>query len=166
MPWCKKLPIALVLIVMLGAGLRLYNLAVNPIELFGEEIDSYLSVRSIVTTGRDVDGTLKPLLATLWGRQGPMSGIGGYLSSLAFGNGAFGLRFPAVLFGIVSIALLYGIALMLTKRRDVALTAALLLASAPLFIHFSRVGWITDSMLPFLLGGCDALLRAFDPDKI
>jgi 4-amino-4-deoxy-L-arabinose transferase-like glycosyltransferase len=157
--------IALVLILMLGAGLRFYNLSVNPVELFGEEIDTYLSVRSIVTTGKDIDGRLKPFLATPYERHGPIYGIASYLSSLVFGNGAFGLRFPAALFGIVSIALLYGIAFVLTRRRGVALVTALFIAITPLFIHFSRIGWITDSMLPFLLGGLYALLCVFDPEK-
>jgi len=162
---CTQPPVALILILMLGAGLRFYNLAVNPPELFGEEIDTYLSVRSIVTTGKDVDGSLQPFLATPYERHGPIYGIAGYLSSLVFGNGAFGLRFPAAAFGIVVIALLYGIAIELTKRRDIALTTALFTAIGPLFIHFSRIGWITDSMLPVLLGGLYALLRALDPDK-
>jgi 4-amino-4-deoxy-L-arabinose transferase-like glycosyltransferase len=151
---------SLLLILLLAAVLRLYDLSSVPSELIVDEIDLYNSAHSIVTTGHDVDGTLRPFLYARFTRNPPLYAVAGYASSLIFGKTPFGLRLPAVLFGLISIALLYGIALELTQRRRIALLAALMMAIAPLFIQFSRVAWEPSSELPPLLGGIYLLLLA------
>jgi 4-amino-4-deoxy-L-arabinose transferase-like glycosyltransferase len=151
----------LAIILCLGAILRLHNLNVNPPELYSDELDLYVSAHSIAVTGHDIDGTLQPLLFCWFTRNPPMYAAAGYLSTLLLGNTPFGWRFPAAVFGIVSIVLLYGIVFECTRRRTLALSAALLQATQPLFIHFSRVGWEPAAELPFLLGGLFILLRAF-----
>ena len=90
-----------------------------------------------------------------------MYAIAGYASSLVFGKTAFGLRLPAVIFGLAAIVLIYGIVFELTRRREIALAAALLQSTQPIFIQFSRIAWETASELPFLLAGLYVLLRAF-----
>ncbi|HEY5256882.1 MAG TPA: glycosyltransferase family 39 protein [Candidatus Baltobacteraceae bacterium] len=164
---------ALVLIVLCGAALRTYDIAGVPSELIVDELDLYNSAQSIATTGHDIDGTLMPFLYCSLTRNPPMYAVAGYASSLVFGKNPFGLRFPAILFGLAAILLMYGIALELTGRRDVALVTALLQATQPIFIHFSRVAWEPASELPFLLGGLYVALRAFraadataTPDRI
>ncbi len=153
--------IGLAFIVLLGAALRLHDLSRVPTELVVDEVDLYNSAHSIATTGRDTDGTLLPFLYSLPTRNPPMYAIAGYASSLAFGKTPFGLRLPAVLFGLAAIVLMYGIAFELTRRRDIALVAALLQGTQPIFIQFSRVAWEPASELPFLLAGLYVLLRAF-----
>lgn len=152
--------IALAAIVLVGAVLRLYGLWQNSPELFADEIDNYIAVRSIVTTGHDVDGTLQPFLFTRVARTPPLYGIAAYLSSLVFGAGPFGLRFPAALFGLASIVLMYLLVRELTHRREIALTAAAILAVAPFAVHFSRIGWEPATLPPLILGSAYALLRA------
>jgi Dolichyl-phosphate-mannose-protein mannosyltransferase len=146
-------------VVILGAVLRFAALAHNPPELFSDELDSYVSMKSIVMTGHDIDGSLKPFLYSRIMRNAPMYGVACYFSSLVWGNGPFGLRFPAAIFGIGVIILTYAIVAELTRRRKIALWSALLIAIQPLFIHFSRVAWEPASVLPFLLGGLYVLLR-------
>lgn len=150
----------LVLILALGAGLRLYALSTVPTELIVDEIDLYNSARSIATTGHDVDGSLEPFVYSKFTRNPPIYAIAGYASSLVFGKTPFGLRLPAVVFGLFSILFLCGIAYELTRRRSVALAAALLMATQPIFIQFSRIAWEPSCELPFLLGGLYVLLRA------
>jgi 4-amino-4-deoxy-L-arabinose transferase-like glycosyltransferase len=152
--------VALVLIVLLGAFLRLYQLSAIPSELVVDEIDLYNSAHSIVTTGQDVDGTLLPFLYARFTRNPPVYAVAGFASTLVFGKTPLGLRLPAVIFGLVAILLIYAIALELTKRRDVALVAALLQAISPIFVQFSRIAWEPASELPFLLGGIYVLLIA------
>ncbi|HTU69842.1 MAG TPA: glycosyltransferase family 39 protein [Candidatus Baltobacteraceae bacterium] len=151
---------ALVSILVLGAILRLYHLSSVPTELDADEIDLYNSARSIVTTGHDVDGTLLPFLYANTVRNPPIYAAAGYASSLIFGKTPFGLRFPAVLFGLASIVLIFGITLELTRRRAIALLAALMMAVAPIFVQFSRIAWEPASELPFLLAGIYLALRA------
>lgn len=150
----------LALIVCLGAALRVYHLSTVPTELIADELDIYNSVASIVTTGHDVDGTLQPFFYSHFTRNPPVYGIASYASSLVLGKNAFALRFPAVLFGLAAVLLIYGIALRLTRRQDIALAAALLQATQPIFVQFSRIAWEPSSELPFLLGGLYALIIA------
>jgi 4-amino-4-deoxy-L-arabinose transferase-like glycosyltransferase len=149
----------LLLILLLGAILRLYHLSSVPSELVVDEIDLYNSAHSIATTGRDVDGQLHPFLYARFTRNPPLYALAGYASTLVFGKTPFGLRFPAVLFGLASIALLYAITLELTRREQIALLAALMMAIAPIFIQFSRIAWEPASELAPLLGGIYLLLR-------
>jgi 4-amino-4-deoxy-L-arabinose transferase-like glycosyltransferase len=132
----------LVVVLALGAWLRIYDLSNVPTGQYAEELDLYNSVYSIVTTGHDVDGTLMPYLYQRnVRRNAPLYAIVGYGSTLVFGKNAFGLRLPAALFGISAIALMYFLAFALTRRRDVAFVATLVQAIAPLFVHFSRISW-------------------------
>jgi 4-amino-4-deoxy-L-arabinose transferase-like glycosyltransferase len=144
----------------LAAVLRLYHISSVPSELIVDEIDLYNSAHSIVTTGHDVDGTLRPFLYSRFTRNPPLYAGAEYASSVIFGKTPFGLRLPAVLFGLLSIVLLYAIALELTQRERVALLAALMMAIAPIFVQFSRVGWEPASELAPLLGGIYLLLLA------
>jgi 4-amino-4-deoxy-L-arabinose transferase-like glycosyltransferase len=121
-------------------------------------------VQSIATTGHDIDGSLRPFLYCSFTRNPPIYGIAAYGSSLIFGKNPFGLRFPAALFGLVAILLIYGIAFELTRRRDIATIAAALQATLPIFVHFSRVAWEPASELPFLLGGLYVLVRTLRND--
>jgi 4-amino-4-deoxy-L-arabinose transferase-like glycosyltransferase len=150
----------LLLILLLGAILRLYHLSSVPSELIVDEIDLYNSAHSIVTTGHDVDGQLRPFLYSRFTRNPPLYALAAYASTLVFGKTPFGLRFPAVLFGLASIALLYAITLELTRRQQIALLAALMMAISPIFIQFSRIAWEPSSELPPLLGGIYLLLLA------
>lgn len=149
------------LVLLLGAALRVYHLSSVPSELIVDELDLYNSAHSIATTGHDIDGTLQPFFYCSLTRNPPIYAIAGYASSLILGKDPFGLRFPAVIFGLISILALYGIARELTRRRDVALVAALTMAVSPVFIQFSRIAWEPSSELPFLLGGLYVLLRTF-----
>ena len=90
--------VALVLILLLGAFLRLYQLSAIPSELIVDEIDLYNSAHSIVTTGHDVDGTLLPFLYARFTRNPPAYAVAGFASTLVFGKTPLGLRFPAVIF--------------------------------------------------------------------
>ncbi len=150
-------------ILAIAAVLRLYHLSAVPTELVADELDLYNSVRSIVTTGHDVDGSLKPFLYSKFTRNPPLYGVASYISSLVFGRTAFALRLPAAIFGLAAVVFIYGIALRLTNRRDIALFAALLQATQPIFVQFSRVAWEPSSELPFLLGGLYALICAIRP---
>lgn len=152
--------VALGAILLLGAALRLYDISGVPTELDADEIDLYNSAYSIATTGHDLDGRLLPYLYAPWTRNPPVYAIAAYGSSLIFGRTPLGLRLPAAIFGLIAIMLLYGIAFELTLRIDVALIAAVLMATQPIFVHFARVGWEPASELPFLLGGVFLLLRA------
>jgi len=71
---------------------------------------------------------------------------------LVFGDGPFGRRIAAALFGAIRIALTYRLALTLTRRRIVAiLTAGLLLLDGLYFVQ-SRIGVIDIFGTVFMIG--------------
>lgn len=148
------------IILCLAAFLRLYHLSSVPTELIADELDLYNSAHSIVTTGHDVDGYLQPFFYSRFTRNPPVYGFAGYASTLIFGKNAFALRLPAAAFGLAAVLLAFGIARRLTARDDIALAAAALMATQPIFIQFSRIAWEPSSELPFLLGGLYALIVA------
>ncbi len=155
----------LILVLSLGALLRLYHLSTVPTELCADEIALYDSVASIVKTGHDLDGTLQPFLYQSFTRNPPVYAVAGYMSTVLLGKSVFAWRLPAAIFGLFAILLIYWIAFEVTGRRYAAFLAALLLAIQPLFIQFSRIGWEPASELPFLLGGLLLLLHAFKNPK-
>ncbi len=152
--------LVLAAILVLGAALRLFGLWTDAPPLFADEMDPYISVQSIVTRGVDRDGTLEPYLYSPLERHPPIYGIAAYASTRVFGNTPLGIRFPAAAFGIISIVLLYLVALELTGLQPIALLAALLFAIEPIEVHFSRIGWPPATVLPFFLGALYLLLRA------
>lgn len=146
-------------ILILGAALRLFHLSSVPAELIYDEIDLYNSAESIVQTGHDVDGKLEPFLYSSYSRNPPVYAVASYASASIFGKNAFAIRLPAVIFGLICIALLCAIVLEITGKEAAALFAAFFMAVQPIFVHFSRVGWEPAAELPFLLGGLYLLLR-------
>ena len=144
-------PVALGVILLVAAALRLYDIGGVPTELDADEIDLYNSAYSIATTGHDLDGTLWPFFYSPATRNPPVYAIAAYGPGLIFGRTPLGLRLAAAIFGLIAIMLLYGIAFELTRRGDVALISAVLMATQPIFVHFARVGWEPASELPFLL---------------
>lgn len=159
-------PVALGVILLVAAALRLYDIGGVPTELDADEIDLYNSAYSIATTGHDLDGTLWPFFYSPATRNPPVYAIAAYGPGLIFGRTPLGLRLAAAIFGLIAIMLLYGIAFELTRRGDVALISAVLMATQPIFVHFARVGWEPASELPFLLGGVYMMLRAMRSSTI
>ncbi len=129
----------LVLILLLGGGLRAWNLADNPPELYPDEIFTYLSAKNVVENGRPIQKRL------------PAYGTAAYVSVSVLGETPLGIRAPAVFFGLVSILLVYLLAVELFGDTAAALFAAFFMAIIPWHIHFSRVGWESASFLPYLL---------------
>jgi 4-amino-4-deoxy-L-arabinose transferase-like glycosyltransferase len=155
----------LLAILLIGAALRFVLLSGDVPPLYADELDAYVSMQSIATTGHDIDGTLQPFLYSNLERHPPIYGVTAYLSTRIFGNTPFAWRMPAAVFGLISIALLYLIVVELTRRRSIALLAALFMAIEPISVHFSRIGWPPASVLPVLLGGLWFLLVALRKDR-
>lgn len=143
--------ILLLSILLLALFLRSKDIASNPPELFSDEIVNYVSARSIIEKGHDLEGRLHPYFSDRLELRPPAYGYFSYVSSRIFGENAIGIRAPAIFFGIVSIILVYLLTLEFFKDRDTALFAAFFMAIIPWHIHYSRVGWEPASFLPFLL---------------
>lgn len=154
----RWLPLALVLV--LAAGLRLYDISGVPTELSADELEFYNSAASFATTGRDVDGQRHLFFfSENPGRNPPIYSISEYPFAVLLGPSPLSLRLAAVIYGLLTVWLLFLLVRQMTQRDDVAALAALFAAVAPILVHFSRIAWQPACELPFLLGGLYGLSR-------
>lgn len=122
--------IALVLIVLVGFGLRLWNLGY--LGLWGDEGTVYIASKNILSEGI-------PLLETglLYSRDYPHL----YLTALSleiFGHTEFALRIPSVVFGTLLIILTYLLTIEIFEDKPTAIFAAGIIATHPWLIEYSR----------------------------
>lgn len=138
-------------ILVLATFLRVYQLNIDPPSLFGDEVDVGYQAYSLLKTGKDMSGRFMPLyLRSLTEYRASL-----YIYSAVpfvgiFGLNEWGVRLPAVFWGIVS---LIGLFLLVRKLfgTPVALVAMFLMAISPWHLQFSRASFEVTMLLSFLL---------------
>jgi 4-amino-4-deoxy-L-arabinose transferase-like glycosyltransferase len=142
--WRWRLALA---IVLLGAAwLRLYRLDEVPAGLFCDEAAFGYNGYAIATSGYDENGKFLPLL--VWSFGGYKNTVYIYSTALAvklFGLDEFSTRLPAAFYGVLSIGVVYLIGKELFNPW-VGLFSAVFLALAPWHLHMSRIAF---EMTPF-----------------
>ncbi len=162
----KYLP--LVLILILAAILRLWNLDHAPNGLNADEAAIGYNAYSLLQTGRDEHGVSWPLEFRSFDDFKPPVYFYIVLPFVKFlGLSVWAVRLPSALLGILSVYLLYLLSQFLFKdsqnnslklgigkwKIDISLLAAFLLAISPWHLHFSRGGWEVNAATTFLLLG-------------
>jgi 4-amino-4-deoxy-L-arabinose transferase-like glycosyltransferase len=133
-------------------ALRIFDIDAVPVERHADELAGLVGVAKL----RSGNTPLVPFF-DLRVQYLPLYGIVEYGSALLFGESGFGLRLPAVLFGIVSVVALRWLAWEVTASIAVADASAALFAILPWAVHLSRIAWEPAAVFPFLLGGLAAL---------
>ena len=134
--------------------LRIVDVGGSPLATHADELAGLVGIENI-RTGR---APLVPFF-DLRVEYLPLYGLLESLSTWIFGTSAFGIRLPAVLLGVVSVAALRWFAYELTESVALADGAAAVFAVLPWAIDVSRLGWENAAVFPFLLGGLAALSR-------
>lgn len=166
----SKTKIALILILVVAAFLRLFQLAILPISLFNDEIDVGYHAWSLITTGRDYMGHLLPTYIQslvewraplLMYITAPFVGI--------LGPTTLAVRLPAALLGISNIYLVYLLAKHLFPNSKkfgifhltfgIPEIASLFMAITPWHIHYSRAAFEVTLLLSLILSGVYLFLR-------
>ncbi len=145
----------LVGIVFLAAVLRLWRLGWVPPGIHGDEAHVGYTAYSILKTGTD-----------LWGKTGlsltDVNGGGTFPPLLSYilvpFFGIFGLnlyvnRLPSALFGIASVVMVASLVHTLTRKKEIALAAAFLLAVNPWSMQISRQALLESTSLGMVLLG-------------
>src|SRR4030067_954837 len=130
----------LIIIVILAAILRFWQLGQNPPSLDWDEAAHGYNAYSILKTGRDEYGYKFPLYFRSFDDYKPP--IYTYLvvpSVALFGLNDFAVRFPSATLGVVAVIFCYFMVFELFKNKPVALLASLFLAISPWHLQFSRV---------------------------
>jgi uncharacterized membrane protein len=114
----------MIFIIILGAGLRIYKLGAH--DLWYDEalsaIRSGYSVRELMQSS-DPYLSFYYILLHFW--------------RLVFGDGEFALRFPSLIFGVLSIIFIYKLGKILVDKNS-GLFVALLLSISPLHIWYAQ----------------------------
>lgn len=154
----------LIIALVLGAFLRLYQLGSLPNALTWDEASLGYNAFSILKTGRDEYGKLLPIIFKSFGDFKPGAYVYLATPSVAiFGLTEFAVRLPGAILGILAILGVYLIAGQLFKEEKnnhlIASFSALFLAIMPLHIHFSRGAWETNVFCTTLLFSIYFLIR-------
>lgn len=157
-----KFSIALLLIVLLAAVLRFYNLSGNPVSLYWDEVASTYNAYSIAQSGRDEYGTPHPLLFKSFSDYKTPANI--YITSVAvklFGLNEFSARFTSAFLGTLSVLVSFFLVVeffykqkIVDKEIDprlIALITTFLFSISPWHIQFSRTGFEANVGLFFVL---------------
>lgn len=152
----------LLLIVVLAFFLRVINLTNFPFGFHADEARVGWNALSIAKTGKDDRGNALAVHYNTFGDYRP-TGIF-YLtlpSIIIFGRNEFAVRFPSALLGALTILPLFFFVLEITKKKNLALLSALLLAISPWHIATSRATSEVVIALFLVLFGLFFLLKGF-----
>lgn len=155
--------ILLGLIIISAALFRVVGLDQYPLGVTADEIQQGFTGYSLLNTGKDEWGDLLPLNPRGFGDYKPP--LYSYLTipSIAiFGLNIISIRLPSALFGAATILVVYLLVKELTKRRAIALFAALLLSISLWHVHISRLGFESNVGSFLFLAGVWAFLKGLN----
>lgn len=141
------------LILILALFLRTFKLDTIPPALFGDEVDVGYQAYSLLKTGEDLTGRLLPFyLKSLSEYRTPL-----YIYSAVpfvgiFGLSEYGVRLPAVFWGMISIVGIF----LLAKRffgQKTAFIAMFLMSISPWNLQYSRASFEVTMLVSFIIFG-------------
>jgi 4-amino-4-deoxy-L-arabinose transferase-like glycosyltransferase len=129
----------LIIILILGIFLRVYQLGNNPYGLFCDEASIGYDAYSLFKTGADEWGNKWPLFFKAFGEyKSPVMTYSTIPFVAVLGLNDFSTRLPSTIWGIIGIYAIYFLAATLFDKK-IGLLSALFLAISPWHIHLSRV---------------------------
>jgi 4-amino-4-deoxy-L-arabinose transferase-like glycosyltransferase len=149
---CLEYP---VLIIILGVAffLRIYNLENYPSQIHVDEISNIYDGYSIAETGADRWGVKYPVILRAYGESDNRPPMYAWLSAVSIkilGYSVFAGRLPSVIFGMLSLLLLF-----FTTRKIggtlFAYLSLLLMSLSPWHITMSRLALEAGTLTPFFM---------------
>ena len=153
--------IVLFAVVALAFFLRVYKVTSIPPSLNWDEVSIGYNAYSILKTGRDEWGVKFPLNFKSYGEYKLPAQIYASIPGIAvFGLNEFGVRITPVIYGVLTVLLLYLLTEEAFGKRSVSLISAFLLAVSPWHIQLTRASfessfalfWIVMAVWFFLKG--------------
>lgn len=131
--------IFLILIIVIAFTLRIYKVTSIPPSLNWDETSIAYNAYSIMKTGKDEWGEFMPVHFKSFGEYKlPAQIYASIPGILIFGLNEFGVRITPVVYGTLTVFLLYLLLQELYKKRTVSLIASFLLAVSPWHIQLTR----------------------------
>lgn len=144
----------LIIILVIGALLRVWNLGNIPPSLTPDEAALGYNAYSILKTGKDEYGKLFPIIFKSFGDYKP--GFYIYLTVpfvAVLGLNEYAVRLPSALGGVLSVYFIYLIVKKLFNNEKLSLSSAFIAAINPWSIFFSRGAWEVNIALTLTLAG-------------
>lgn len=161
-----KTNLLLILICLLFLTTRLYKIDSIPSSVYWDEASIGYNAYSVLTTGKDEWGETLPLHFRAFGEfKLPVYIYSVVVSEFIFGVNVFAVRFPSVVFGLLSIIGLYFLTLELTKKKSTALLGIFIFSITPWFFIFSRTGYEAVAGLSFFIWAIYFLIRSINEKK-
>jgi len=136
------LPALVVLVTILAFVLRFYGVTQNPPSLNWDEASISYNAYSILNTGRDEWGKLLPVHFKSYGEYKLPAQVYASIPGIAiFGLNEFGVRITPVIYGTLTVLLLFLLAKELFKNRWIGLLSAFFLAISPWHIQLTKASF-------------------------
>lgn len=159
-------PVALVLIVFLAFFLRFNRVASDPPSLNWDEVAIGYNAYSILKTGRDEWNQVFPLHFKSYGEYKLPAQIYASIPAIAiFGLNDFSVRITPVVYGALTVLLLFFVARKLFKNSYVGLLSAFLLAISPWHIQLTRASFESSFSVFWVLMGIWFLIKGFEKPR-
>lgn len=161
-----KVYAAFFLIVALAFFLRFNQVTEIPPALNWDEISIGYNAYSILKTGKDEWRESFPVHFKAYGEYKLPSQI--YLSIPAiaiFGLNEFGVRITPVIYGTLTVLLMFFLGRALFKSNLAGLTAAFLLAISPWHIHLTRASFESSQAVFWVVLGVWFLIKGFEKER-
>ena len=132
----------LFLIIALAFFLRVYKVTLIPPSLNWDEVSIAYNAYSILKTGRDEWGQFLPLHFKSYGEYKLPAQVYASIPAIAvFGLNKFGVRLTSVVYGTLTVFILYFLVQEMFRKRAVSLISAFLLAVSPWHIQLTRASF-------------------------
>jgi 4-amino-4-deoxy-L-arabinose transferase-like glycosyltransferase len=148
----KPVSWGIIAIIIISFLIRIYRL--NNLSLFGDEIDVGYQAFSLSQTGRDYKGNFLPFyLQSLAESRAPLLIYTVVPFVSLFGLNQVGVRLAPVLFGVLSIYLIYKLVLSMSQSKPLSLASAAVLSLMPWHFHYSRAAFEVTLLISLILAG-------------
>ena len=158
--------VLLAVIVFLAFFLRFYKVTRVPPSLNWDEASIGYNAYSILKTGRDEWGEFLPLHFKSYGEYKLPGQIYASIPGIAvFGLNELGVRITPVIYGTLTVLMLYFLAKALMAKEAPALIASLLLAISPWHIQLTRASFESSFSVFWVIMGLWFLVKGFKKPK-
>ena len=149
-------------IVVLAFVLRVYKVVEVPPALNWDEVSIGYNAYSVLKTGKDEWGQFLPLHFRSYGEYKLPAQIYASIPGIAiFGLNDFGVRITPVIYGTITVLMLYFLTKALFQNKSLALIAAFLLAISPWHLHLTRASFESSFSVLWVILGIWFLLKGF-----
>ncbi len=159
-------PCLIVLVTFLAFWLRFYKVTEISPSLNWDETSIGYNAYSILKTGRDEWGETFPVHFRSYGEYKLPAQIYASIPGIAiFGLNELGVRITPVIYGTLTVLIVYFLASLLFKNKWVGLFSALLLAISPWHVHLTRASFESSFAVFWISLGALFLVKGFEKPK-